>query len=45
MFSRAILAAGLLAGSAINTADAISTISVTGSKFFDSNGSQFFMKG
>jgi hypothetical protein len=45
MFSRAVLAASLLASSAINTVDAISTISVTGSKFFDSNGSQFYIKG
>jgi hypothetical protein len=45
MFSRAILAASLLAGSAINTVNALPTISAVGSKFFDSNGSQFFMKG
>jgi hypothetical protein len=45
MFSRTLARAGLLAGLAISAVNALPTISAVGSKFFDSNGNQFFMKG
>ena len=45
MFSKTLATAGLLAGFAISAVNAIPTISAVGSKFFDSNGNQFFMKG
>jgi hypothetical protein len=36
--------AGILAGLALSV-NAIPTLSIKGSKFFDSNGDQFFIKG
>ncbi|KAM0128885.1 hypothetical protein ACHAP3_008054 [Botrytis cinerea] len=45
MFSKSVARAGLIASLAITTVNAIATISVTGSKFFTSDGDQFFVKG
>lgn len=39
---QSLLALGLLAGQALA---ALPTISAKGSKFFDSNGNQFYIKG
>lgn len=44
MYSKLLATAGLLAGLAC-AVNAIATISAVGSKFFDSNGNQFFVKG
>ena len=48
MISNLLAKAGLLAAFAVNAAVAASsvpTISVVGSKFFYSNGTQYFIKG
>lgn len=45
MFSKSFASAGLVASLAITTVNAIATISTTGSKFFTSDGDQFFIKG
>lgn len=47
VLTKALAAASLLAGLALNAVNAASlpTISVVGSKFFDSTGKQFFVKG
>jgi len=45
MFSKMLATAGLIAGLAISAVHAIPTISAVGSKFFDSDGKQFYIKG
>jgi len=45
MFSKTLATAGLLASFAISAINAIPTIEVVGSKFFYSNGTQYFAKG
>jgi hypothetical protein len=45
MFSKTLAGAGLLASFAISAINAIDPISVVGSKFFYSNGTQYFIKG
>ncbi|ESZ98112.1 glycoside hydrolase family 72 protein [Sclerotinia borealis F-4128] len=45
MFSKSFARAGLIASLAITAVNAIATISTTGSKFFTSDGDQFFIKG
>jgi hypothetical protein len=45
MFSLTWASALLLAGSAITAIHAIDPISAVGSKFFYSNGTQYFIKG
>ncbi|KAH8670136.1 glycoside hydrolase family 72 protein [Tricladium varicosporioides] len=48
MFTKPLSRAALLAGSVISAVDAatsVPTISAVGSKFFSSNGTQFFIKG
>jgi len=47
MFSKALAAAGLLASFAIGatTTTSVPTISVSGAKFFYSNGTQYFYQG
>ncbi|KAA8574827.1 hypothetical protein EYC84_004072 [Monilinia fructicola] len=45
MFSKSLARAGLIASVVITTVNAIATISTTGSKFFTSDGDQFFIKG
>jgi hypothetical protein len=46
MFSKALVTAGLLASFAFGAVNAtVPTISVSGAKFFYSNGTQYFIKG
>lgn len=47
LYARLLATAGLLATFAIDTVISASlpTISAVGSKFYDSNGNQFFVKG
>lgn len=46
MFSKTLANAALLASLAISTVNAaVPTISITGTKFFYENGTQYFMKG
>lgn len=46
MFSKTLAAAGLLASVAISAVNAaVPTITTSGSKFFYSNGTQYYMKG
>lgn len=45
MFSKSLLAAASVAALAVDTVKAIPTISAVGSKFFTSNGNQFYIKG
>lgn len=48
MFAKTLSQAALLAGcviSAVDAATSVPTISAVGSKFFSSNGTQFFIKG
>jgi hypothetical protein len=45
MFSKTLARTGLIAGLAINAVNAIPTISAVGTKFFDSDGKQFYIKG
>ncbi|QSZ37563.1 hypothetical protein DSL72_008661 [Monilinia vaccinii-corymbosi] len=45
MFSKSFARAGLIASLVVTTVNAIATISATGSKFFTSDGDQFFIKG
>ncbi|PQE33923.1 glycoside hydrolase family 72 protein [Rutstroemia sp. NJR-2017a WRK4] len=45
MFSTSFARAGLIASLAITTVNAIATISTSGSKFFTSDGDQFYIKG
>lgn len=45
LYSKTLAAATMVAGLAVNTVNAIATISTSGSKFFDSDGNQFFVKG
>ncbi|KAI9648266.1 hypothetical protein NHQ30_002898 [Ciborinia camelliae] len=45
MFSKSLASIGLIASLVITTVNAIATISATGSKFFTSDGDQFFIKG
>jgi hypothetical protein len=46
-FAKLLATAGLLASFAIATVNSTSvpTISISGSKFYDSHGNQFFIKG
>ncbi|KAG9229788.1 Glucanosyltransferase-domain-containing protein [Amylocarpus encephaloides] len=45
MLSKALVAASLIASSAFRPIEAVPTVSAVGSKFFMSNGTQFFIKG
>lgn len=45
MFAKTLLAAASIAALGANTVSAISTISAVGSKFFTSDGNQFYIKG
>lgn len=45
MFARALEVAAVIGVLAICRAEAISKISVTGSKFFTESGDQFYVKG
>ncbi|KAM3075546.1 hypothetical protein ACMFMG_007688 [Clarireedia jacksonii] len=45
MFSTSFATAGLIASLAVTTVNAIATISTSGSKFFTSDGDQFYIKG
>ncbi|KAI9815580.1 MAG: hypothetical protein M1832_005441 [Thelocarpon impressellum] len=45
MYSRAVSTAAVVAALAVSAADAISKISISGSKFFTDGGDQFFVKG
>ena len=45
MYSKALAQAAALAGFFCDAVSAIATISAVGAKFFDSDGSQFYIKG
>lgn len=45
VFTNLIATAALLAGLAFQSVNAVDTISVVGSKFYTSSGSQFYVKG
>lgn len=44
-YGNILATAGALAGMAVNSVSAIATVTATGSKFFDSDGNQFYVKG
>lgn len=44
-YGNVLTTAGALAAMAVNSVSAIATVTATGSKFFDSDGNQFYVKG